>query len=64
MSKTFELLSESLKEIIDDIEKTGGKNLTQRVVEKTPQREKSKNVNRYSALQDVSFQEFETAKSL
>lgn len=39
MSKTFELLVESLTEIIEDMEKTGGKNLTQRVVEKKTKKE-------------------------
>ena len=34
MSKAYELISESLLEIIEDMEKTGGKNLTRRVVEK------------------------------
>ena len=32
MSKTFELLVESLTEIIEDMEKTGGKNLTHRTL--------------------------------
>lgn len=34
MSKTFALWSESLTEIIEDMKKTGGKNLIRRVVEK------------------------------
>ena len=32
MSKTFELLIESLTEIIEDMEKTGGKNLTRKTL--------------------------------
>ena len=32
MSKAFELLAESLKEIIEDMEKTGGKNLTRKTL--------------------------------
>ena len=32
MSKAFELLAESLKEIIEDMEKTGGKNLKHKIL--------------------------------
>ena len=32
MSKTFELLVESLTEIIEDMEKTGGKNLKHKIL--------------------------------
>lgn len=47
MSKTYELLVESLTEIIEDMEKTGGKNLTRRVVEKpTPKEINAEKINR------------------
>ena len=39
MSKAYELISESLLEIIEDMEKTGGKNLIRRVVEKPTPKE-------------------------
>ena len=32
MSRAFELLAESLTEIIEDMEKTGGKNLTRKTL--------------------------------
>lgn len=53
MSKTFELLAESLTEIIEDMEKTGGKNLTRRVVEK-PKTQKMK-------PEKISRQQYKTA---
>ncbi len=33
MSKAFEMISDSLNEIIDDLEKTGGKNLNREILE-------------------------------
>lgn len=53
MSKTFELLAESLTEIIEDMEKTGGKNLTRRVVEKPKTQEMKP--------EKISRQQYQTA---
>lgn len=54
MSKAYELISESLLEIIEDMEKTGGKNLTRRVVEKPTPKERLAEKTDISQRQAVS----------
>ena len=54
MSRTYELISESLLEIIEDMEKTSGKNLIRRVVEKPTPKEKRMEKTDISQRQAVS----------
>lgn len=61
MSRTYDLLSESLREIIDDIKKTGGKNLKRRVVEK-PTSKEYKVEKIISSQYKVSSSEYESAQ--